>query len=108
MKPTPEERFWAKVVLALDSDCWLWSASKNTKGYGQFMFKGSPRLAHRMAYYFTHGDIPAGLTIDHICWTRACVNPNHLRPATQRDQLGNKRGWPADLRVRQFPEVRHG
>jgi hypothetical protein len=71
-----EERFWSHVQKT--SDCWNWTASVCTSGYGQFTYKGRNRLAHRLAYELIRGDIPNGLTIDHLCRNRRCVNPSHL------------------------------
>lgn len=77
------ERFMAKVEKT--DACWMWSAGKTTAGYGQFYPK--PRrgtYAHRWSYEYHIGPIPEGLHIDHLCRNRACVNPDHLEPVTQR------------------------
>lgn len=76
-------RFWQKVVV-VDSGCWEWQAYKVT-GYGSFNYGRRPKLAHRLAYEWLVGPIPAGLQIDHLCRNRACVNPHHLEPVTQRE-----------------------
>lgn len=80
----PLVRFWRKV-LRTDS-CWLWLAAKNAKGYGYFMHATADGrragLAHRFAYTALVGPIPDGMTLDHLCETKACVNPAHLVPAT--------------------------
>ena len=34
--------------------------------------------AHRFAYEMFVRPIPSGLTIDHLCRVRHCVNPDHL------------------------------
>lgn len=77
-----EERFWAKVDTS--GDCWLWTASKNAGGYGQFATKHRPMLAHRLAWQLANGFIPDGKQLDHLCRNRACVNPDHLEPVDNR------------------------
>lgn len=79
-------QFWAKVQKS--EECWEWSAFRDRKGYGRH---GS-RVAHRVAYELTHGPIPEGLLVDHTCWNRACVNPDHLRLATDRGNAQNRAG----------------
>ena len=81
---TPEERFWTKVEKT--EDCWLWTASKNADGYGQFgRIDGKMVSAHRFAYELMVGPIPDGLAIDHLCRIRHCVNPEHLEAVTHRE-----------------------
>lgn len=75
------ERFWEKVDRS--DGCWTWTAHIGAEGYGRFMINGVPRLAHRVSYERTHGPIPAGIEIDHMCHNRSCVNPAHLRQATR-------------------------
>lgn len=83
---TLEERFWAKVDKDGPNGCWLWTASTNLQGYGQF-FDGKTVLAHRFAYERLVGPIPEGLVTDHLCRTPLCVNPAHLEPVTQRENM---------------------
>jgi hypothetical protein len=73
--------WWADVDSDVEPDaCWLWLKSTGNHGYGQTWDGISVRLAHRVAYTLAVGPIPPGLTIDHICRTRRCCNPAHLRP----------------------------
>jgi hypothetical protein len=77
------ERFWSKVRPT--GFCWEWTAATFTNGYGQFQMNGSPKLAHRVAYELLVGPIPEGLTLDHLCRVKHCVNPDHLDPVTQAE-----------------------
>lgn len=73
---TVQERFWAKVNRT--AQCWQWTASVDSSGYGQFDHK----IAHRVAWEWLRGPIPEGLQLDHLCRNRRCVNPDHLEPVT--------------------------
>ncbi len=67
-------RFLKKVEKAKDG-CWNWTASL-VRGYGQFYFGGKTGgRAHRYSYTYYKGEIPEGLTLDHLCRNRRCVNP---------------------------------
>jgi hypothetical protein len=88
---TFEERFWSKVDKS--GDCWVWTANSLKSGYGLFRAKRNGRWAnepaHRVSFSLAHGDIPAGLEIDHVCRTRSCVRPDHLRAVTHKQNLEN-------------------
>lgn len=86
-----ESLFWAKVDRS--GDCWEWTGSRYRNGYGQFGVtkdgKFAKALPHRISYAFTHGPIPLDMQIDHTCHNRACVNPEHLRLATCKQNREN-------------------
>jgi hypothetical protein len=67
-----------------DTGCWLWGGYIDAStGYG----KHGKRWAHRAVYEMHRGPIPEGLQLDHLCRTRACVNPEHLEPVTLRENV---------------------
>ena len=67
--------------------CQNWTGSLTPDGYGR-IGKG---LAHRIAYAASNGPIPQGMTVDHLCFNPACVNPEHLRLLTNQENARNQR-----------------
>ena len=76
------DKFLSKLPSTRDENaCWVWLGTDNGKGYGVF-FHDHNVFAHRYSYELFVGEIPAGLTIDHLCENTKCVNPRHLEPVT--------------------------
>lgn len=83
---TASKRFWAKVEKT--ESCWIWRGNQFRNGYGYFgVTESVGRLAHRFSYEELVGSIPEGLTIDHLCRVRACVNPAHLEAVTLKENI---------------------
>jgi len=80
-------RFWTQVEFT--EKCWLWNGSQDGRGYGLFRIDGKSIRAHRWAYEFCVGPIPAGLELDHVrargCTNTACVSPDHLEPVSHQE-----------------------
>lgn len=51
--------------------------------------------AHRVVYEELVGPIPDGLMLDHLCRVRHCVNPEHLEPVTNRENVLRGEGHSA-------------
>lgn len=82
---TMMERFEAKC-LAVPSGCVEWQGAKSRHsqhvergGYGQFRAGARIVYTHRFIWEQTHGEIPTGYEVDHMCHNRACCNPDHLQ-----------------------------
>lgn len=89
-KLTTEERFWSKVTKG--DGCWNWNAHKNTEGYGHFWMDGRTHRAHRVSYVWAHGPLGSDALVDHKCHNASCVRPEHLRPATRKQNGEHRKG----------------
>lgn len=71
--------------ITIVNDCWTWTGSKNSDGYGRIHRDGRDLMAHRVVYEMLVGAIPPGLQTDHLCRNRGCVRPSHLELVTSRE-----------------------
>lgn len=70
-------------------DCWEWTGGRAGNHYGAIGIGGKTLSAHRVSYFLAYGDIPEGRDVDHKCRNRGCVNPDHLRAVTRKQNLEN-------------------
>lgn len=91
------ERLLARVT-ALPTGCWVTTVGDNGHGYKSVNTKAGRVYAHRLSFEYFIGPIPEGLHLDHLCNTRACVNPMHLEPVGQEDN--NRRAAERRTRCR--------
>lgn len=71
--------------------CVLWPYSLGRNGYGQLWYEGKMANAHRVALRMYRGEPPFPKAVAaHSCGRKDCVNPRHLRWATQKDNLRDR------------------
>ena len=73
-------------------ECLEWPFSKTKDGYGRLYVGKKSRPAHREMCIATHG-LPKSdlLHTAHNCGNPCCVNPNHLRWATAKENMADKK-----------------
>lgn len=87
IRTTTIEKFNSRILPVTESGCWLWTGGWNTYGYGSFYAHGENMGAHRYSYLLYRGIIPEGMTVDHLCRVRCCVNPAHLTLKTNKENV---------------------
>lgn len=93
--PEIRERFEARFEVG--PSCWVWRGTKQSRpgAYGVIQAGRMQFRAHRLAYFYAFGPIPAGLVVRHTCDNPLCVRPDHLRVGTQlqnnRDKVARDR-----------------
>ena len=71
-----------------NGDCWLWTGAKNWAGYGLFTSDKECAVAHRRAWKQSGRELPIWPNVlDHKCRVRGCVNPEHLRVITVKENV---------------------
>ncbi len=76
MRINTSNDFWSKVAKQGKEQCWPWLGHINTQGQAVFRLAGVLWLAHRLAYYLTHGHCLDVLM--RKCSSEICCNPAHM------------------------------
>lgn len=87
-----KERFEEKYIK-MPSGCWEWQAASHERGYGYFYTSKeySDRkmdYAHKVSLFLYKG-IKTGKDqhVMHLCDNPKCVNPDHLKVGTHKDNM---------------------
>lgn len=102
-----QNEFMDMVELIPFHTCWEWIGSKDVYGYGRIYRAPRTIKAHRLSYQLFKGPLDHRLFILHSCDNPGCVNPEHLRLGTQKDNVTDmiKRG--RNTRTKAFSERSH-
>lgn len=79
-----------KERVEWQGSCLVWTWGLSDQGYGAFTLNKTSYYAHRVAWEAQKGPIPEGMTVDHMCFNRKCVNIGHLRLLTHRENTQHR------------------
>jgi hypothetical protein len=82
---TVDERIAKYTLPEPNSGCWLWTGAMNGF-YPRMTIDRKAVYVHRYVCEQAHG-LPDGLNALHKCDVPLCVNPDHLYPGTQKQNL---------------------
>lgn len=105
-----------KVIIPELGECWLFTGSISSSGYGNISYNGKVTDVHKAAYMELVG--PVTLLVLHKCNMRNCWRPEHLYEGTYsdnaRDRISSGRipnkgsaHYKAILTEEQAIEIRH-
>jgi len=104
-------RFFNLVELDPNSDCWIWTATLDRNGYGQFKYNKKNVSSHRFIYVAlkNNGDwLDTKTVVRHTCDNKKCVKPDHLISGSFSDNLID--AYERGMRVRKstLPYCKNG
>lgn len=95
-------------AFTVQDKCWIWNGYTNPSGHAAMRYQGRKQGAHRVTYEYFVGKIPEGLVLDHLCKRPACINPKHLEPVKQGENVRRIDNNPVSRQMKRDNECKEG
>src|SRR5215471_9728378 len=92
------QNIFSRTIRDDENGCLLFTGALDKDGYPRISLEGETGLGSQVVFKLYYGAIPAGHEVDHICHTRRCVEPTHLRLLTHRQNV---------IYIKTYVEKRH-
>lgn len=79
------ERITNNIEVDQITQCWEWTRSCSSSGYGQLTEQGEYWNAHVYSWVIHNGPRPDKQVIRHRCHNKKCCNPDHLLSGTYKE-----------------------
>lgn len=86
------KKFWKKVDVKNENDCWSWTGNLAKNNYGSFYMGKSfgAMTSNRITYMIFFGNIAKDYQIKHLCENKLCCNPHHLISLSQGKKINTR------------------
>jgi len=103
-----EMKEWLETQYDLNENgCWVWKNGKCKIGYGKVCWRGTLKLVHRVYWLLSGRNIPESFEMCHgLGCSKACYNPEHLKPKTSAENAGDRIRDGTDARGEKCPTAK--